>query len=226
MASRRDRRIVPTRPDLPAELADAGADLAGVRSWDGLRADASLLLPERVHDLDMVECVWQDVDATSRRFDGLVCRDVVFEGCDLAGAVLDGARLTRVRFVDCRLTGTDFGGAALEDVVIERGVATLASFRGAQSSCLWVCDTSLAEADFSSARLRRSALLDCELTGVDFTGADVEGLHLHGSSLDSLRGAGALAGAAVRVEAEQLVPLGVALLTAMGVEVAERPTAP
>lgn len=221
--SRKQQRLVAELPDLPAEFDSAPAAVETGAAWDGVCADASLALPEHVYDVELVECIWRDVDAASCRFSGFSCRDVRFERCDLSGAVLDSAALTRVHFVECRLTGVVFSGAELRDVVIERGVAGLANFRGSTSSFLSVRETSLADADFTGARLRNAALLDCDLSGIDLTGARIEGLSLHGSTLDSIRGASALLDAGLRIGADQVIPLGAALIAGLGVTVAPRP---
>ncbi len=222
-ARSRNQRLAPERPDLPDEFDAAPNSIDSGASWTGLVADASLQVPKVVFDLEMVECVWRNVDATAATLKGLVCRDVVFEGCDFSGAVLDGAAVTRAQFIGCRLTGAIFSGAELNDVVVEGGIANLTNFRMSRSSFLWVQDTSLTDADFYGAHLRRGALLDCDLTGVNLSAAHIDGLCLHGSTLESIRGAAALTDAGVGIDAGQVVPFGVALLGGMGVRVGDRP---
>lgn len=225
MTTRAGARRVPELPDLPAELIRAPEDFASAY-WEGLAADGTMSLPERIHDLDMVECVWRDVDAASRRFSGLVCRDVVFEHCDFGGAVLDSAVLTRVHFVGCRLTGAALSGAEMNDVVIDGGAGNLLNVRASNSSFLWIRGTNLREADFYQAQLRRSALLDCDLTGANFASARVDGLSLHGSAVESVRGAESFASSDVHIAQDQLLALGVAMLASMGVRVDHRPDEP
>jgi len=153
-------------------------------------------------------------------------RDVVFEQCHFAGAVLDSSVLTRVKFIECRLTGVVLSGARLNDVVIEGGVADLANLRSSVSSFLWVTGTPMKEADFYGARLHRCALLDTDLSSASFDSASVEHLSLHGSVLDSLHGTTALTGGHVGVEANQLISLGAAVLAEMGVQSTDRPQTP
>lgn len=81
------------------------------------------------------------------------------------------------------------------------------------------------EADFYEARLRASALLDTDLTGATFDVAQLDGLSLHGSVLDDVRGADAFADGGVGIDAEQLFPLGTAVLAALGVQITDRPQA-
>jgi hypothetical protein len=224
-ARSRARRVVPEFPDLPQELV-AVPDVFDSGSWEGMAAESTMSLPERIYDLEMVECVWRDVDAASRRFSGLVCRDVVFEHCDFAGAVLDSAVLTRVHFVGCRLTGTALSGAEMNDVVIDGGAANLVNLRASKSSFLWIRETPMREADFYQAELRHSALLDCDLTGANFSSARIDGLSLHGSTIESIRGAESFGSSDVHIAHDQLVSLGVAVLASMGVRIDDRPGGP
>ncbi|MDT5092728.1 MAG: hypothetical protein QOH60_2091 [Mycobacterium sp.] len=226
MVPARRQRVVPEPPSLPNELISAAGDFSDIAEWDGLVADSALTLPDVIHDLAITECVWRGVDASSRTFTNLQARDVVFDHCHFAGAVLDSAVLTRVAFIECRLTGIVLSGAQLGDVVIEGGVADLANLRSSVSSFLWVTATSMKEADFYGARLHRSALLDTDLSSASFDSATVEHLGLHGSIVDTLRGTSALTGGHVGVDASQLVTLGGAALAEMGVRVADRPGGP
>ncbi|MGI8626465.1 MAG: pentapeptide repeat-containing protein [Geodermatophilaceae bacterium] len=133
---------------------------------------------------------------------------------------MDGAGLKRVRFVGCRLTGAMLSGTNLSDLTIEDSVADLVNFRAAHATYLSIEATSLREADFYTAALSNPALLDCDLSAANFTEARAPGLELHGSTLDALRGAQSLTGA--RIDAEQLIPLGLALVAALQVEVSDR----
>lgn len=217
------RRAVPDRPSLPQEFVPAPADFGHAGDWDGVIADAALDLPDAVAGLSMTECVWRGVDAGSRTLRNLRGRDVVFQQCSFAGAVLDGAALTRVAFVECQLTGVVLSAAQLTDVTIDGGVADLANFRSSVCSRFFATGTSLKEADFYAARLRDCALLDSDLTSANFDAMSADGLSLHGSVVDAVRGATALAGGRVGIDAAQLVPLGAAVLAGLGVQVTERP---
>ncbi len=160
-------------------------------------------------------------DFSRRRLTGLQLRDVRLEGCDLSGAVLDGAVFDRVLLTGCRLTGTMLTDARLQDVVIDNCSARLANFRSTRAGYLFIRDTALVEADFYTAALTDSAILDCDLSGANVTDLRAGGLALHGSRIDNLTGAASLAGA--RIDAEQLLPLGAALVHALGITETDRP---
>lgn len=208
------------KPSLPASLDKA---VSFDVEWYGLLGSSALDVPVAVYDLSIDECVWRDVDASGRTFSGLRARDVVFEGCDFSGAVLDGAVLDRVAFRSCRLTGLVLSGASLTDVAIDGGVADLASFRSSRCTGLQVTSASLKSADFYAAVLKSCSLLDCDLSLAAFERASVAGLALHGSVLDTVRGASAFAGGSVSIDATQVVGLGAALLADAGVAVTDRP---
>jgi uncharacterized protein YjbI with pentapeptide repeats len=145
--------------------------------------------------------------------------DTTFVGCDLSGARLDEARLTRVELRDCRLSGLLLGGATLQDVRVVDSKADRGHFRLSTGERVDFESTVLTGADFGGCRIAHARFFDCDLTGADFSGARLEGARLHGSTLDDLRGALDLTG--VVIDANQVVPLGVRVLAALGVGVDE-----
>lgn len=217
----RTRRLLPLRPRLPAELDDAPQTLETRDSRDGIHAGAELVVAAQVADAELIESRFSGVDFTSRTFTGLRARDVVFDTCDFSGATLDGAAFNRVLFTGCRLTGTMFTAARLQDVVIEDSVANLGNFRAAHATYLFIERTVLTEADFYTARLTDAAILDCDLTGANVRDVCPERLSLHGSTLDGVVGATALAGA--NIDADQIIPLGAALVAGLGIRADSRP---
>jgi uncharacterized protein YjbI with pentapeptide repeats len=215
------KRSAPLAPDLPDEFVPAPARLGGHAEWDGVAAGPDFAVDEVVADARLAESVFSGCDFSSRKFTGLQVRDARFEGCDLSGTVLDGATFDRVLLTGCRLTGAMLTGARLQDVVIHDCSARMANFRSTRAGYLVIRDTALVEADFYAAAFTDSAILDCDLTGANVTDLRAGGLALHGSRVDDLVGAASLTGS--RIDADQLVPLGAALLNALGIRVTERP---
>lgn len=199
---------------------DPPAELESGDSWRGVAFTDSTVVPDSLADLTLRESTWTGADLALRTITGLRCQDVLFERCDLSGVRLDGAGFTRVRFVGCRLTGAMLSATRLADVIVEDSVADLVNFRAAHATYLSIETTSLREADFYTALLINSALLDSDLTAANFTEVRGSGPELHGSTLDSIRGAQSLTGA--RIDADQLIPLGLALVAALQVEVTDR----
>jgi uncharacterized protein YjbI with pentapeptide repeats len=217
----RPQKVGPDAPDVPDDREPAPAALESGAVWDCVDADAGVSVPEDVYDCTMQESRWVGADLRERRFAGLRCRDTQFERCDLSGAVLDEAVLTRVTFTNCRLSGLVLSGAELADVRISDSRADLASLRMARGKYLLVENTSLHAADFYEFAGTECALLGCELTGANFQDSRLTGMRLHGSTLDDIRGALSLRGA--RIGSDQLVPLGVAMLDALEIRVTDGP---
>jgi pentapeptide repeat protein len=215
------RKTRPDPPDVPSGRDPAPAAVGSDDTWDGVLAGADVEVPEHVAGLSLQECRWEGADLAGRTFGGLRCRDTEFVHCDLSGAVLDDASLTRVTFTDCRLTGVVLAGASLIDVRIADCRADMANFRMARGRHLLVEGTGLQGADFYRFTGKECWLLGCDLTGANFADAELGGTHLNGSTLDDVRGAFSLRGS--RISADQQVPLGIALLGALDIGVAEPP---
>lgn len=216
----REKKVIPDPPDLPSTFDEPPNELHSGDSWDCVRVGESLDLPVKLADIRLTESVWTGVDLASRRITGFHCRDVVFDHCDLSSALLDGADLHRVRFVGCRLTGVLLSGTKLSDVSVEDCAADLSNFRAADASYLSMERTFLREADFSMAELRNSSLLDSDLSGANFADVRANNLELHGCVLDGIRGAASLTG--VRIDLDQVIPFGAAIVATMNVEVGDR----
>lgn len=221
--ARRPSRITPDSPDLPDRLDSGPRDLLSGDVLDGVSLDESVDVESRLCDLHLVECRLVGVDLRARRIHGFMARDVIFDGCDLAGTVfVQGCSLTRVRFDGCRMTGVALAGADLTDVVIHRGTAKLANFRAVRATRLWGVETAFREADFGESTLSDSAFLDCDLAGAEFRAATASGLSLHGSQIEEIRSAAALS-AGLQLDADQVVPLGLALVAELGPSITDRP---
>ncbi len=221
MPPRKRTKTRPDRPDLPPGFDPAPAVLEPGAVWDGVEAGEELDAPGVVPDLDLRECRFTGVDLSGRSFPGLHVRDAVFTRCDLSGAVLDRAVLERVVFDGCRLTGTVLSGATLRDVRLTGCRADLLALRMASAKFLLAEDTGLRGADLHEFTGTDVALLGCDLTGADLDRAGLAGAHLHGSVLDDVSGALSLRGA--RIDADQQIALGAALLAALDVRVTDRP---
>ncbi|MGD9525920.1 pentapeptide repeat-containing protein [Pseudonocardia sp.] len=187
---------------------------------DGVEFGAGHVFAGPVADLDLRECRFAGTDLSGRVFTGLEVRDTLFEGCDLSGAVLDRAVFSRVVFTGCRLTGTVLSGTTLQDVRITDCRADLLDLRMARADRLLAEDCDLRGADLYEFTATDAALLRCDLTDAELDRADLTGARLHGSTLDGVRGALALRGA--RIGADQQIPLGAAVLAALGVEVTDQ----
>lgn len=221
--ARRATKIRPDPPDLAPRRDPAPPVLQAGAVWDGVEAGQDVEVPEHVAGVRLQESRWVGADLSGRRFAGLHCRDTEFVGCNLAGAVLEGATLRRVAFTDCRLTGIVLSGADMADVHILDSRADLALLRMATARHLWIENTSLRGADLYAFNGSGCAFLGCDLSDTSLTRAQLSGLLLHGSTLDTVRGAGSLRGA--QISADQVVPLGAAMLAELDIAVTPAPRA-
>lgn len=211
----------PEPPDLPDHRDPAPIVATGGTVWDCVEAGPEIRVPEHVPDLRIQESRWVGGRLAGVRFTGLECRDTEFVQCDLSGAVLDSAVLSRVVFTGCRLTGTVLDGAQLTDVRISDSAADLASFRMAKARFLLIEDSGLHGADLHEFEAEHCALLGCDLGEANFASARMRETDLHGSTVDDVRGALSLRGA--RISPGQIVPLAGTLLDALGIQVTEQP---
>lgn len=222
-AKTRPKKLRPDPPEVPTSRGPAPAVVDAEATWDGVEAGAEVEVPEHVADLTLQECRWVGADLSGRSFTGLRCRDTEFVHCDLSGAVLDDAVFKRVTFTDCRLTGAVLAGADLVDVRITDCRADLVNLRMARARHLLVEGTALTGADLYRFEARECGFVNCDLTGANLADAELAGAHLHGSTIADVRGALALRG--TRISPAQLVPVGAALLGALGIEVGDPPPA-
>lgn len=218
MARRSTRKPKP-RPDPPVGPEDfdpAPPAVAGA-VWDCVEGDVDDMVPEHVPGWRVQESRLVGMDLAGRVLSGLSMRDTHLVRCDLSGAVLDGAVLERVAFTGCRLTGAALSGARLTDVLITECAADLLSLRMATATTLLVEESNLRGADLHEFTAHGCAVLGCDLTGSLLDGAHLAGTRLQRSTIAELSGALALRGCVIGPD--QQIPVGVALLDALGIGV-------
>jgi uncharacterized protein YjbI with pentapeptide repeats len=158
-----------------------------------------------------------DVRLTTAVFDAARFTDVEVIDGELSGVSFHRAALTRVSFVRCRMRGVVFAAATLRDVVFSDCLLDEANLREIDGSSVRMEGCQLVDADLSRARLQLSAIVDSDLSEATFEGAEVRGMRLHGSRVESVRGADGLAGAVI--EASQVISLALPLVSATGIEI-------
>jgi uncharacterized protein YjbI with pentapeptide repeats len=202
---------------VPARLR-AGTDAVLEDDAEWLRLDVegdfSAAVATRV---DVSECRIQGASFTSTDLPRSRIGDTVFIGCELSGAAFHGAALTRVEFRECRMLGFSLAEAQLRDVQFTDCRLEGANLRMAAGERVAFERCDMVGADLYSAHLAQLRLFDCDLTEVEFSQADMTGARLHGSTLESLRGARYLGG--VVIDSDQIVPLALQMFSATGVVV-------
>jgi len=196
----------PLAPRLPAGLTPLDASPAHDLTWEDAEVTGDLTA-HRGDELDVSACRLRGGRLAGAAVERVRMTDVVLEGCDLAGVVLGGASLARVDLRDCRLVDVRFLACRLDGANLRMVTGQHVAFE----------DCSLAGADLGGAALARARFFDCDLTGVERPGADLGGARLHGSTVDSVSGAGARRG--VIIDSGQMVPISLLALAALGIRI-------
>jgi len=210
--------IVPLFPRLPAELTEAGDDIVlGMdQHWEALKIRTDFA-GQVAEDLDVSGCRVTGSSFAGAELVRARVSDTVFERCDLSAAVLDHAVLTRVEFDDCRLSGADLSGSRLVDVRFRECRLADASLRMTKGNRVRFERCDLGRLDLYAAQLPGACFFDSNLTGVELSQATLTEARLHGSSFDSLRGAGALRGTAI--SSAQILPVALQILAVLEITV-------
>jgi len=211
----------PTRPQVPPDLADAPGDpLADGLEWYQVcvRGDFSGQVAGTV---EVSESLVMGARLVGVEVGRLRMTDTVVDDCDLSGAVVMDAVLTRVEFRNCRMSGLVAAGARLRDVRFVECKLDDANFRMTTSERVEFDRTILRTADFYAAKLPSVRFSSCDLDFAQFSKADLRGARLHGSTLADVLGADSFAG--VVVETEQVLPLALRVFAALGITVDDDP---
>ncbi|MEO6125057.1 MAG: pentapeptide repeat-containing protein [Ilumatobacteraceae bacterium] len=214
------RSAIPFEPridDLPA-VTDS-ADLIDEQHWNKLRVTADLSA-QRFDLIEITECRIVGARLSRLDLDGVRIRDTVFEDCDLAGALMQDAALTRVVFSNCRLSGLILNSSRLRDVRITDCKADQLSLRMGSAERLWCERVLLQNVDLYQSQLVLTRLFDCDLTNGEFSNVRFDDVQLHGSRLDAVRGVEHMRGATI--DADQMHDFAAALLAAHRVTVTDQ----
>jgi uncharacterized protein YjbI with pentapeptide repeats len=146
-----------------------------------------------------------------------VLKDVVATECELSGTTLTSAVFQRVRFERCRMAGLVAAELSARDVRLVDCQMTEAWLRTSTFERCELSGCDLRDADLYAARLKDTRLVHSQLDGTEWSKATVDNVALHGSSLEGLKGVDRLLG--VVIASDQLLPLALPLLAALGVTV-------
>jgi len=149
--------------------------------------------------------------------DGIRMRDTVIESCDLSGARLGDAEVTRVEFRNCKMPAVDLAAARLHDVLFRDSKLDNANFRMINGEHVRFEHASLRSGDFYAAEVAQAQFFDCDLTASELSQSKLAGVHLHGSNLEGLKGATYLRHAII--DSTQVLPLALGVFAALGIEI-------
>lgn len=216
------RANVPLRARLEPRVADDLATAARPSGdddeidWAGVVCE-DVTVPPEVAVLGVASSLLRNVRFTGCDIDDFQACDVVFEDCELSGALVSGARMERVEFRRCRMSGVELSMATLRDVHFDECRLDEANLRASTLVAIDAADCELRNADFYGATIERSNILRSNLTGADFSHCRLERLLLHGSTLIDVKGGAALAGAII--SRDQVVTLAPSVITSLGIVV-------
>ena len=131
------------------------------------------------------------------RAPGLELVDLELNDANLANVDARGASLRRVVLRRCRLTGVLLTEGRLRDVVIAESRVDLASFAACTLEQVVFDDCRMEGSSLQEARLRHVRFERCDLSEADLSGARFELSELRSCTIDRVRGAAALRGAAM-----------------------------
>jgi uncharacterized protein YjbI with pentapeptide repeats len=204
-------------PRLPATLSSIDQiELGDDVEWSAgiVTGDFSSKVAERV---DISQCRVESASLTAVDLRRLRVNDVVFVDCELSGAIFHESVLTRVEFKECRMRDFSVPGARLRDIRFVECRLDGAEFRMSDCDRVQFEHCSLVRGDFYAARLSRVHLFDSDLTDVEFSQAVFKDGRLHGSKLESLRGAGYLRN--VTIDSTQILPMALQVFSSVGIGV-------
>lgn len=132
-------------------------------------------------------CRWERVGLARTRFRKFDLEKLEMEGCDLANAVWDEARLDRVQVRESRLTGLCLAEALVKDSSILSCEIAMANFRSSVFRKVRFSDCNLRGADFQRADLRQAVFERCDLRDVQMTFAKLDGTDFRGSRIEHMQ---------------------------------------
>jgi len=207
------------RPDLPRLETGQLDDFIDAGGAEGLHFVGGGALVE-LDALELIGCIVEGVSFANIRFRHFDVQDVFFRNCDFAGVILsDRSRLTRVRFGETRGIGFQANGGTFTDVEFVGGNLDLSSFRMAILQRFGMRDLRARELDLYGSKIQTGYLLNCDLTSLELSGAEIQGLALHGSNIERLRGVSQLSG--VSISQNQLMLLAGTLASEAGIQVGD-----
>jgi uncharacterized protein YjbI with pentapeptide repeats len=220
----RQRSGDPTPPRLPPALpSEPGLTLGAGDHLSGLTIEGAFS-GGVLEELFLEDCQLLRTAFVATDLHRLRLVDVVVDGCDLSGSILEEASFTRVAFRGCRMSGAHLALAHMTDVTFEEVRLDEANLRMMEGERVQFDDVTLRGSDLSGARLTQARFFDCDLTGCDVSQTVFAGLRLHGSIVSGLKGAEYLRHATI--ETSQVLPLAEQILSGLDIRIADDRDAP
>ena len=146
--------------------------------------------------------------------------DVVIDGCDLSGADLDGAALTRVEVRNSKLAGTQLAQSRWHDVRFIDCQLDGANIRLVRGEFVRFERCRMQRAELRDSVLTAVAWWDCDLSDADFSNIRVVRGQLHGSNVAGIVGATSLV--PIALDAQQAPVFADHFMATLGIVVGDR----
>jgi uncharacterized protein YjbI with pentapeptide repeats len=192
------RSVAPSPPDLTDELgplAEAPLDLRGVQILE--RHLVGVDLSDRNGEgVQLVECRAENVDLAGATLRRSSIRDVVVDGGSWANVDFTEAALQRVELRNVRLTGAVLAGASLRDMSFVDCRMDLSAIRFGRLERVRFENCRMEEIDLYEARLSSVVFAGCGLTNASLAKAAFSSCEMHECDLagignpEQLRGVG------------------------------------
>ena len=160
-------------------------------------------------------------ELTGAELDRCELTDVRLVGCELSGAILTESSWLRVELQNCRMAGLIVSQSRLRDVRFTDDKLDGADFRMSRAERVVFEGCAMPDADLYEALLTSVAFDACDLRRAHFSAVKVDGLRLHRSNLEGIRGGASLRGATV--SPEQVLPLALGVFAELGIRIEPDP---
>lgn len=211
-----DTPAQPGPPRLPAELTEA-SDLEDDAFVEDVHLGSSVLADRAFDLIEIAGCRFTGTGLSGSLWRRCSLRDCAFDGCDLANSTLERTGLRRVNVAGARLTGFTAGQAPHWDLSFTDCQAELSVWRQVRMERVRFQGCRLSRSDWGGSTLTDVAFEDCDLTGADFSQCRMKSVLFRGCRYEGIRGLDGFRGASV--DAGDLLDLGVAMASALGIKV-------
>jgi uncharacterized protein YjbI with pentapeptide repeats len=143
--------------------------------------------------------------------------DVLVEGSDFSGALMEEATLSRVVFKHCRISGLSMPRSQMRDASFIDVRLDDVNLRGSTGDRVLFEHVNLERGDLYGAHFISTCFFDCDLRGVDVSEAKLRGARFHGSDLSAIKGGEYLRD--IVIDSSQVLPLAIHVFAGLQIRV-------
>lgn len=202
---------------VPAALTDAQQDLEPEAALHALAFSGSDLSGREAEAVELAQCRFRGADLSGSVLAQLTMTDCLVQTSNWANVRSDGAALRRVIFEESRMTGFAVTDGKLGDVTFAQCRLDLSGWRFTGFDSVRFTGCNLTGADFTNADLRGARFTGCDLTGAQFHHATMDGARFRRCELDGIAGITSWRGAIVHPD--DLLALSYTLAGGLGIKV-------